>query len=204
MINKKCSICKIDKSIEDYNIAKSTLDGLNSRCKSCYNKNQRDRYDPEKAKSRVYAWRIKNLGDKAKEREEKYELIRKEKELKKYKKEILTPIKKSIRTSLWLSFKNKGFYKNGSSENIIGCDYLFLKSHIEKQFLKGMKWENKELWHIDHIVPLSIAKTKDELYMLCHYSNIQPLWAFDNYSKRGKVLAVTNLFFNKTYLPRNI
>jgi hypothetical protein len=42
--------------------------------------------------------------------------------------------------------------------------------------------------HIDHIIPLSSAKTDEEIYQLCHYTNLQPLWAFDNLSKGSKIL----------------
>jgi hypothetical protein len=58
-----------------------------------------------------------------------------------------------------------------------------------------MNWDNKEFWHIDHIIPLSSAKDKEELIKLCHYSNLQPLWAEDNYKKRGKVPLLSNLHF---------
>ncbi len=30
-------------------------------------------------------------------------------------------------------------------------------------------------WDIDHIIPLSTAKTEEELLKLCYYSNTQPL-----------------------------
>jgi hypothetical protein len=52
-----------------------------------------------------------------------------------------------------------------------------------------MCWENygKYGWHIDHIVPLSSAKTEEEIYKLCHYTNLQPLWSTDNLSKGCKL-----------------
>lgn len=46
-----------------------------------------------------------------------------------------------------------------------------------------MNWQNQGKWHIDHIKPLASAKSVDEIYELCHYSNLQPLWAKDNYTK---------------------
>jgi len=59
--------------------------------------------------------------------------------------------------------------------------------YIEKQFTKGMSWKNHGEWHIDHIIPLSSAKTEKELYELCHYTNLQPLWKTDNLSKNNKI-----------------
>ena len=56
------------------------------------------------------------------------------------------------------------------------------------KFTTGMSWENRNEWHIDHKIPLSSAKTEEEIYELCHYTNLQPLWAFDNLSKGNKIL----------------
>jgi 5-methylcytosine-specific restriction endonuclease McrA len=38
--------------------------------------------------------------------------------------------------------------------------------------------------HIDHIIPLSSAKTEDKVKKLCHYSNLQLLKPKDNLEKQ--------------------
>jgi hypothetical protein len=73
---------------------------------------------------------------------------------------------------------------------MIGCSPAELKLHIESNFVDGMSWDNYGFrgWHIDHIVPLSSAKTKDEAVSLNHYTNLQPLWGVDNMKKGKKIL----------------
>ena len=51
-----------------------------------------------------------------------------------------------------------------------------------------MSWENQGEWHIDHKIPLSSAKTEEELYKLCHFTNLQPMWAIENIKKGSKIL----------------
>jgi hypothetical protein len=78
--------------------------------------------------------------------------------------------------------------KTNKTFEIVGCSPQFLKEYLEKQFIDGMTWENRSEWHIDHIIPLSSAKTEDELYRLCHYTNLQPLWAEENLKKSNKII----------------
>jgi len=73
---------------------------------------------------------------------------------------------------------------------LVGCSIQELKNYIEKQFVNNMSWENwgQFGWHLDHIKPLSSAKNLEEMYSLCHYTNLQPLWWWDNLSKSDKII----------------
>lgn len=48
-----------------------------------------------------------------------------------------------------------------------------------------MNWDNYGLngWHLDHIEPLSNAKTEEDVMRLNHYTNLRPLWGEDNIKK---------------------
>lgn len=52
-----------------------------------------------------------------------------------------------------------------------------------------MAVNKKNFWsQIDHIIPLDSANNQTELENLCHYTNLQPLWAKDNLTKSNKRL----------------
>jgi hypothetical protein len=87
-----------------------------------------------------------------------------------------------------MTLKNNSF--KGKTIEILGMDINSFKIYIESKFLNGMSWDNYGLngWHIDHIIPLCSAKTEEEFYKLCHYTNLQPLWAKDNWKKSNKIL----------------
>lgn len=65
----------------------------------------------------------------------------------------------------------------------MGCSFEEFKSYLESKFEDWMTFENYGLyngelnygWDIDHIIPISIAKTEDEVLKLNHYTNLQPL-----------------------------
>lgn len=79
--------------------------------------------------------------------------------------------------------------KKSKTFDIVGCSPEFLKKYLEGLFTEGMSWENYGYygWHIDHIIPLSSANTEEEIYKLCHYTNLQPLWCKDNLLKGCKL-----------------
>jgi hypothetical protein len=65
-----------------------------------------------------------------------------------------------------------------------------LKTHLERQFTKGMNWSNMGEWHIDHILPLSSftfsAPDDPEFKAAWAITNLRPLWAVKNITKGAK------------------
>jgi len=74
--------------------------------------------------------------------------------------------------------------KKSSYNQILGCSILEFKSYLEQKFEPGMTWQNQGKWHIDHIKPLSLANSINDIHILNHYINLQPLWASDNLKKK--------------------
>lgn len=78
-----------------------------------------------------------------------------------------------------------------SYSNLIGCTSQELAAHIEKQFKKGMTWDNYGIdgWHVDHIMPCSKFDHTNELHVrqCWHFTNLRPLWAKDNMVKSDAI-----------------
>lgn len=72
---------------------------------------------------------------------------------------------------------------------ILGAEMPLVKKYIENQFTTGMSWSNYGKWHIDHVFPLSSAKSEAELLVLCRYTNLQPMWASLNYRKSDRLIS---------------
>jgi hypothetical protein len=94
-----------------------------------------------------------------------------------------------VRNRINSFMKEKNYQKTIKSFELVGCSPQELKKHIESLFTQGMSWEliGKEI-HIDHIIPLSSAKSIQDVEKLCHYTNLQPLWAKDNLTKKNKII----------------
>jgi hypothetical protein len=106
---------------------------------------------------------------------------------KKLSEDLCYKLKHRIRNRFKMALKNNS--KSGSAIQLLGCTIDELKRHLESKFLMGMNWSNygNNGWHIDHIIPLSKFNLTDirQLKIVCHYSNLQPLWEKDNLA-RGK------------------
>ena len=106
----------------------------------------------------------------------------------KYYREPIFKMMVCVRARVNSFLKEKNIKKNNKTFEIVGCSPQSLKEHLEKLFVDGMTWDNQGKWHIDHKIPLASAKTEEELYKLCHYTNLQPLWAEDNMKKGSKLI----------------
>ncbi len=78
----------------------------------------------------------------------------------------------------------------GRWEPLIGYSMTQLQSHLERQFLKGMNWDNYGKWHVDHILPQSsfvFESVSDPEFKACWaLTNLRPMWARDNMVKSAK------------------
>lgn len=204
---KFCARCNITKEKSEFGIRKSRPDGLYNYCKICKSKDDtKYRNKPEiKLKAKKYQ---KNYYKQNKENLDKnnikyyYENYNKIRELQKQynsksevkdrrnklqkkrkQTDILFKIVHNLRNRINKIFSNKKIYKHSHFIEYIGCTVKELKIHLEKQFYNGMNFKNYGEWEIDHIIPLGIAKTEQEIYKLAHYINLKPLWHKDHIKK---------------------
>ncbi len=93
-------------------------------------------------------------------------------------------LKKQIRNSIRQAFKRRVSDKSCHTEEIIGCSVQELYQHLCNTFEKryGIEYSGQDV-HIDHIIPLSLAETTEEIISLNHWSNLQLLTPQDNLSK---------------------
>lgn len=193
---KTCKICKVDKELEQFSKKTASSDGLFHQCKSCikfYRKNydQKNKDKKQKHSKTYYEKNKKNIINKSTEyRNNNKDLVQKtvrEYEKNRRKNDILFKLTGNLRHRTNMIFKNNNFFKNQKFKDYLGCTVEYLTDYLQKKFKNGMNWNNHGDWHIDHIIPLSSAKTEEEVYKLCHYTNLQPLWAKENMSKGNKI-----------------
>jgi len=157
------------------------------------NKSKKKEYDRKRRKTRQEEYKIRNKKyreenpDKIKQyyKDNKTDLIEYNREYRKHRinTDPVFKLKVNIRSSIGLSFRNKGYTKKSKTYDIIGCTFEELKEHLESKFAEWMNWDNQgkyngELgygWDIDHVIPLCSAITEEDIIRLNHYSNLQPL-----------------------------
>lgn len=202
---KVCIKCNETKIVGEFTKDKNRRDGLQPLCKICNKEYKLNWYSRNKKKilekSKIYYKenknhilnRVKVWGENNREKVKGYKKdyvinnrnIINKRLFDRKKSDPILKLKMLYRSKINKILKSK----KEKTFDLIGCTPLELKKHLEKQFIDGMSWDNHGLfgWHIDHILPISSAKNDEELKMLCHFTNLQPLWALDNIRKRDKI-----------------
>jgi hypothetical protein len=201
-----CRKCGIEKELCEFDFNLKRKNGYSTKCKECRREYHRDYKlkNPEKTKERTkkFYWdnhekelnrsREKHIRFKDNEVEyrKKNRKLISEREKLRYQNDHLYRLKVNLRNRTKLFLKSNEISKTNSTFDIVGADSKTIKDYIEKQFTEGMTWENYGYygWHIDHKIPLSSAKTVEEVYKLCHYTNLQPMWSYDNFKKSSKII----------------
>lgn len=146
-----------------------------------------DQINKERRKSNYKRWREDNKENIKEYKKRYYHNVVMTDDMKRFKYSVRSMVKRFIEN------------KSNNTEYIIGCSYEFLKSYIESKFEIWMSWDNYGLyngelnygWDIDHIIPLSSANTEEDVIILNHYTNLQPLC-----SKINRDIKKDNINFN--------
>lgn len=188
---KKCIRCNIDKNIIEYRRRNGKEINTCKKCEQIYNKQYRiNNRGKNSLKEKEYR---ENNKDKYTERrkDKAHKNHRNQLLNKRYKNDPRYKISVNIRSRIKNGIKSITRLKcNNKTKELLCCDFIFAKQHIEKQFRDGMTWENHGVvWHIDHIIPISYFDLSDltEQKLAFHYGNLRPLFAKDNLFKQSKV-----------------
>lgn len=154
----------------------------NNKDKIVVNKNAKKLSDIKYAKANKDKLNIKKKLW-AKNNPDKIKIAKTKHFLKRLSSDSLFKLKHNIMCGFRQSFKRKGFKKSCKTANILGCSFDDFKIYLESKFETWMSWDNYGLyngelnygWDLDHIIPLSSAKTEEDVIRLNHFSNLQPL-----------------------------
>lgn len=189
METKICSKCGVIQKISEFRKDVTKKDGLRSDCKTCIKSYEMlcRTNNPTLMKDKLKKYYETNP-EKRKQYRENYKPRKREQRKERREQDPVFNIVNRVRCRIWKYLGIIQVTKKNKTFEIIGCSPEFLKEYLETKFRDGMTWENRGEWHIDHITPLSSAKTEEELYKLCHYTNLQPLWAEENMTKSNKII----------------
>ena len=213
MESKICNKCGDNKILDEFRIRKDRKKPY-TICKVCENKSNKkyQEVNIEKINLSRKRYRIKNKDklkeinkkhrDKNKEKVRLYAKIYREKNKEnrnrkareKLKSNPILKLEKTIRNSIRRSFKINNFKKPSKTECILGCSIEQYKIYIENKFDSWMSFDNhgnynknRLTWQLDHIIPISSAKTMEDAIRLNHYTNFQPLESMKNLVKFNKI-----------------
>lgn len=209
---KLCPQCDKEKELNKFHNNSCTKSGKSVYCKECVKERRRNWYLRNREeilqKGKIYDQINKKL---ISERKRKYGQENKEK-IRLRKKQYTIKNRESIQKKRTIYTRNRrridiqtrmasnlrrrinsiahNSCKAGSAVRDLGCSIFELKNYIESKFQSGMSWDNygPKGWHIDHIQPLSKfdLTNQNDILIACHFTNLQPLWHYENLSKGAK------------------
>lgn len=187
---KYCVSCKEILPVEMFTtwISKKTgAEYKKSSCKACRTlveytndyKNNSDRYKKNAANYVI------NNREKVRENRRKYESKKRESHIYRLNISMYSSISRAMKCGATRSKTKmlKGMPWSTSE----------LANHLEKQFRKGMNWDNYgSVWVVDHIIPISRftyeSETDDDFIACWSLTNLRPLDRIENIIKSAKLL----------------
>jgi hypothetical protein len=133
-----------------------------------------------------------------KNNKDKINIYKREYSRNKMETDSIYKLSRKIRILIVNSIKNNGYTKNSKTYDILGCSFEEFKTYIENKFENWMTFNNhgkytgnyNETWQYDHIKPISLGMSKEEIIKLNHYTNFQPLCSRKNLEKSNKFIPI--------------
>jgi len=171
VLSKVCRVCQKEKSLD-------LFPKNENRCKAC-----RAEYD------KVYA---RQNPEKRAASQKRYNSKNKVKANKRYNVKRATDplfrLRGNLSSLIRKVLQAKGYSKTSKTFELLGADIVTVQDHLIKTAINTYGFHDFSLsYHLDHIVPVSLAKTEAELIELQHYTNLQYLYPKDNLSKSDKL-----------------
>jgi hypothetical protein len=212
VLAKACTKCGDAKSLDSFRVNARYADGHVTWCKGCEGEYRREHYqrNRERTQAQGAAWHLANKDRRAEasraaylanpaahiarvqtakdRRPDHYREANKLNQRKRRAERVDVRLRSRVSSQFrYCLATGKG---GKTTESLLGYSIAELRTHLERQFLKGMSWENMGQWHIDHIIPLAsftITGADDpELKRAWSLPNLRPLWAADNIRKHAK------------------
>ena len=203
MSEKRCSRCKEVKPLSAFGKDIHAKDGARYSCKACTNAYRRVYAKSHRTEMRESErkWRHANRerylkASSIRIRRHYYRHFNEKKQIwyEQHKRWAADPKNKvavQLRHRLFMSLK--GGPKRVSVMKLIDCSIIELRTRLEALWKPGMNWGNygHKGWHIDHIIPCASFDLSDieEQKRCFHWSNLQPLWWWENFQKGKRVQA---------------
>ena len=187
-VNRICNKCGCEKPIEEFHNHKKGKDGKRTVCKTCelaylrsttHKEIKNKHLSTEKGKETT---RNYNKSKEFRNSQNKYKR-------KRYHSDFIYRAQILVRRRLHKYLKIGKYTKLTSTSDILGCSKEELTEHLYSSFKRIYHRElaDTDIVEIDHIIPLCMSNTLEELYKLSHYSNLQLLLKVDNQRKRDNL-----------------
>ncbi len=195
---RRCRICDEVKILDEFTTNKTTHNGIlkyphgkTTHCSKC----SWSKWGKPWSQLPENKEKLSVASSKWREKESSKEWIRKRHSYR-YHNDPEYKVKHLLRVRL-----NKALNRKKQSQSFtreLGCTFSELVVHLESQFFPDpktgeiMTWDNhgQDGWHIDHIKPLHEFDLLDDVQLkqAAHYTNLQPLWWWQNLEKKDKYI----------------
>ena len=166
---RRCTRCKEYKDRSSFGKDSCNKDGIRLWCRQCVADQRHDYY--LRNKEQIVKWSVDRI-----------------RELR--KNDPFFRFKMNVRSLITSSFSKKGIIKSLKTEEILGISlkefYNYLLTTFKEKY-KREYVEGEDRVDIDHIIPLFIAKTEEEVIKLNHYTNLRLIFRFDNRKKGYRI-----------------